>query len=107
MAYNMRNAKIRGFHAGCHCSGRGDSGGSVRGDPSIGRWRFRPRRLVRVVYAAVLLHLKPYNAPQSCFLSKASRDFEDPDLVNELSTYNCKLLSQFDAGYQFMLSRLP
>lgn len=34
------------------------------------------------------------------------KDFDDPDLVEELNANNCKLLAQFDAGYQFILSRL-
>lgn len=59
-----------------------------------------------LVYAAVLWHLKQYQVPQSCFLNKNSKDFDDPDLIAELDGYNCKLLPQFDAGCQFVLSRL-
>ena len=59
-----------------------------------------------LVYAAVLLHLKQYCAPQSCFLNRNSRDFDDPDVVEELNRYNCKLLPRFDTGYQFILSCL-
>jgi len=59
-----------------------------------------------IVYAAVLSHLKQHSASQSCFLNRNSRDFDDPDLVEELNGYNCKLLAQFDAGYQFIRSRL-
>ena len=51
-------------------------------------------------------HLKQSGAPQSCFLNKNSRDFDDPDLVEELNTYNCKLLPRFDIGYQFILSQI-
>ena len=59
-----------------------------------------------LVYAAVLAHLKQSSAPESCFLNKNSKDFDDPDVVEELSTYNCKLMPRFDTGYQFILSRL-
>jgi predicted nucleic acid-binding protein len=59
-----------------------------------------------LVYAAVLGHLKQHQAPQSCFLNRNAKDFDDPDLVAELNVYNCKLLPQFDTGYQFVLSCL-
>lgn len=59
-----------------------------------------------LVYAAVLSHLKQSSVPQSCFLNKNSKDFDDPDLVEELNTYNCRLLPRFDIGYQFILSRI-
>jgi predicted nucleic acid-binding protein len=59
-----------------------------------------------LVYATVLLHLKQYQGPQSCFLNRNSKDFDDPDLIAELDAYNCKLLPQFDAGCRFVLSCL-
>jgi hypothetical protein len=59
-----------------------------------------------LIYAAVLAHLKQSSAPESCFLNKNSKDFDDPDLVEELHTYNCKLMPRFDTGYQFILSRM-
>jgi predicted nucleic acid-binding protein len=59
-----------------------------------------------IVYAAVLSHLKQHGTSQSCFLNRNSKDFDDPDLVEELNVYNCKLLTQFDTGYEFIRSRL-
>lgn len=59
-----------------------------------------------IVYATVLSHLKHHDGSQSCFLNRNSKDFDDPDLVEELNTYSCKLLPQFNTGYQFILSRL-
>jgi predicted nucleic acid-binding protein len=59
-----------------------------------------------IVYASVLSHLKQHGTSQSCFLNRNSKDFDDPDLVEELNAHNCKLLAQFDAGYQFIISRL-
>jgi predicted nucleic acid-binding protein len=59
-----------------------------------------------LVYATVLLHLKQYQGPQSCFLNRNSKDFDDPDLIAELAMYKCKLLPQFDAGCRFVLSCL-
>ena len=60
-----------------------------------------------LVYAAVLGHLQQHQAIQSCFLNRNAKDFDDPDLVEELDRHNCKLLPRFDAGYQFVLSCLP
>jgi predicted nucleic acid-binding protein len=59
-----------------------------------------------IVYAAVLSNLKQQGTAQSCFLNRNAKDFDDPDLVEELNAYNCKLLAQFDTGYQFIRSRL-
>jgi predicted nucleic acid-binding protein len=59
-----------------------------------------------VVYATVIGHLKQHQMPQSCFLNRNSKDFDDPDLIAELARYNCKFLPRFDAGYQFVLSHL-
>jgi predicted nucleic acid-binding protein len=59
-----------------------------------------------LVHAAVLSHLKQHGTTQSCFLNRNSKDFDDPDLVEELNAYNCKLLAQFDTGYQFICSCL-
>ena len=55
-----------------------------------------------LVYTSILQHLKQGVSAQGCFLNK-DRDFNDPDIVEELSTYNCKLLPRFDSGYQFIL----
>ncbi len=59
-----------------------------------------------LVYAAVLSHLQQHQTAQSCFLNRNSKDFDDPDLVEELNIHNCKLLARFDTGYQFILSHL-
>ena len=56
-----------------------------------------------LVYTSVLQHLKQGVSTQGCFLNKDSKDFDNPDIVEELSTYDCKLLPRFDTGYQFIL----
>jgi hypothetical protein len=57
-----------------------------------------------LVYTSVIVHLQHSNSLQSCFLNRNSKDFDDPELVEELNNYNCKLLPHFNAGYQFILS---
>lgn len=58
------------------------------------------------VYAAVRFQLEREKAPRSCFLNKNSKDFDDPDLVEELDAQGCKLLPRFDAGYRFILGHI-
>jgi predicted nucleic acid-binding protein len=41
-----------------------------------------------LVYATVLWDLKQYRVPQSCFLNRNSKDFDDPDIVAELDVYS-------------------
>ena len=57
-----------------------------------------------LVYASVLQHRRQDISAQGCFLNRNSRDFDNPDIVEELNKYNCKLLPRFDTGYQFILN---
>ena len=56
-----------------------------------------------VVYSSVLAHLDRSDKSPSCFLNEDARDFDDPDLVEELARRNCDLILTFDAGHQFLL----
>ena len=56
-----------------------------------------------VIYSSVLSHLQRTHAPQSCFLNRNSKDFDDQNIVDELGSYNCKLLPRFDSGHEFIL----
>ena len=40
----------------------------------------------------------------SCFLNR-DKDFEDEDVVGELSGLGCELFFDFDAGYRFIVDR--
>ena len=59
-----------------------------------------------LVYSSVLMHLTRAGADQSCFLNRNSRDFDDQNVVDELRSYNCKVLPRFDSGCRFILSGL-
>lgn len=59
-----------------------------------------------LVYASILLHLTRSPTTSSCFLNKNIKDFDDPDIVSELSQHNCKLLPRFDTGYQFIAASI-
>ncbi len=55
-----------------------------------------------VVYASVLSHLVQASPSESCFLNKNSKDFDDPDLVEELKRRRCKMIPRFDQGYEYV-----
>lgn len=53
-----------------------------------------------VVYASVLMHLEG-SAEPGCFVTRDS-DFDDPDIRQELRGRNCRLLTSFESGLQFL-----
>ena len=57
------------------------------------------------VYASVVSHLEESgSAGQHCFLNRDAKDFEDQNVVDELSNWGCKLLTNFDQGLDFVRS---
>jgi predicted nucleic acid-binding protein len=58
-----------------------------------------------VIYSSVLAHLRISGEP-GFFLSR-DRDFDDQEIKRELGSYNCKLLSNFETGYQFLRGPHP
>jgi len=59
-----------------------------------------------LVYASVIAHLRQNKPPVSCFLNRNSKDFDNPDIVDELDENNCKMIPRFDHGYDFIQARL-
>ena len=57
------------------------------------------------VYASVLSHLERDSSQVSCFLNR-DKDFDDEDVVGELSGLGCELFFDFDAGYRFIVDIL-
>ncbi|HLE84309.1 MAG TPA: PIN domain-containing protein [Thermoanaerobaculia bacterium] len=51
-----------------------------------------------LVYASVISHLSQSRAVESCFLNRNSKDFDDPDIVDELRSHGCRLIPRFDDG---------
>jgi predicted nucleic acid-binding protein len=64
------------------------------------RYGFSPQD--SFVYASVLSHLERDSSQVSCFLNR-DKDFEDEDVVGELSGLGCELFFDFDAGYRFIV----
>ena len=59
-----------------------------------------------IVYASVLHHLSTNAPAKSCFLNRNSKDFDDPDIVDALDIYSCKMLPRFDSGYDYIQSKI-
>lgn len=59
-----------------------------------------------VVLASVLNHLDAHKPPESCFLNRNAKDFDDPDVLERLATRGCKFFASFTAGSQYLASRI-
>lgn len=59
-----------------------------------------------LVYASVITHLRHDLPEQACFLNRNSKDFDSPDIVDELRKLNCRMIPRFDHGYSFIQSQL-
>lgn len=57
------------------------------------------------VYASVIDHLQRYPPQQACFLNR-DKGFANPDIVDELNQFNCRMIFRFDCGYRFLQSQL-
>ena len=59
-----------------------------------------------IVYASVLGHLQSGATGPKCFLSRNSKDFLIPDIMTELSQYDCRLITSFANGLRYVSTRL-
>lgn len=59
-----------------------------------------------LVYASVITHLRQDLPEQACFLNRNSKDFDSPDIIDELRQLNCRMIPRFDRGYSFIQSQL-
>ena len=58
------------------------------------------------IYSAILAHLRQTEDRVNCFLNKNRQDFDEPEIVDELKSYSCKLLPSFDGGRDYVLSAI-
>lgn len=59
-----------------------------------------------IIFASVINYLR-FDQPQySCFLNRNSKDFDNPDIVDALSQFNCRMIPRFDREYSFVQSQL-
>jgi len=59
-----------------------------------------------IVLASVLAHLNLHNPSESCFLNRNSKDFDDPDIREQLETRGCKFLAKFGEGLHYIVARV-
>ncbi len=59
-----------------------------------------------LIYSSVINHLRHNNPQIACFLNRNSKDFDNPDIVDELNKLNCRMIPRFDNGYGFIQSQL-
>ena len=59
-----------------------------------------------LVYASIIIHLQNNLPEQACFLNRNSKDFDSPDIIDELRKLNCRMIPRFDRGYSFLQSQL-
>jgi predicted nucleic acid-binding protein len=58
-----------------------------------------------LIYASVIIHLRQHQPQLACFLNRNSKDFDSPDIVNNLNSLNCRMIPRFDHGYDFIQSQ--
>ena len=56
-----------------------------------------------IVYASILDHLTTASEELRCFITK-DKDFANPDIENQLTAYNCQLLTKFANGLGYVRS---
>ena len=59
-----------------------------------------------IVLASVLAHLELQRPPESCFLNRNSKDFDDPDVRERLEARGCRFFAKFEDGLGYILSRI-
>lgn len=59
-----------------------------------------------LVYTSVITYLRQNNLLTSCFLNRNWKDFDNPDIVDELNKNNCRMIARFDQGYSFIQAQL-
>jgi len=57
-----------------------------------------------IVLASVLAHLDLHHPPESCFLNRNSKDFDDPDVRERLEARGCGFFASFEAGLRHIVA---
>lgn len=60
-----------------------------------------------IILACIVAHLRTCDtADPKCFISRNTKDFDDPELIAELMRHNCQYFGAFDEGLRFVQSIL-
>ena len=57
-----------------------------------------------IVFTSVIQHLELGNLDHKCFLNKDSKDFLNPDIEGRLDRHDCRLITSFAQGLQYINS---
>ncbi len=55
-----------------------------------------------IVYCSVLHHLDSQGGAEGCFINRNSRDFSDLEIVESLKSRGCKMLYDFNKGWDYL-----
>lgn len=58
-----------------------------------------------IVYASILQHLTQSSGETACFVTKNSKDFDNPDIENHLRGHNCRLFFRFSDALGYIQSQ--
>jgi hypothetical protein len=59
-----------------------------------------------IVLASVVEHLRQTTPVESCFLSRNSKDFDDPDVRATLDRLGCQYFADFDKAAKYLVGRM-
>jgi len=59
-----------------------------------------------IVYASVVIHLEQSASEPKCFLTRNAKDFVNPDIIEQLATYDCRLLTKFEHGLGYIQNQV-
>jgi hypothetical protein len=58
------------------------------------------------VFASILEDLASHSGTASCFVTRSSKDFGEPDIVNQLEQLGCRSLFSFESALNYTRSRI-
>ena len=58
-----------------------------------------------IVLSSVIQHLQNSRPAESCFLSRNSRDFDDPDVRDRLDQFGCRYFAEFEPALRYIRTR--
>ena len=59
-----------------------------------------------IVLASIVSHLLETKPPESCFLNRNTKDFDDPNVREILDGLGCRFFGRFDDGLRYIEARL-
>lgn len=70
------------------------------------QWGFGMPIQDALVLASIQLHLSKMEPPESCFLNRNTKDFDNPSVRELLESFRCQFFGRFDDGLRYVEGRL-